>query len=171
MPTLSKQDAVNMQNRVNSKKGSGLCFKGSIATIKAKDKGKPKPKGKDALEGLKSNNWIGSEDDFQIAVAKLLDSHNLDWFHCPNGGKRNAREGVKFKKMGVKSGVPDIVIISNTGNFFDDVGLCIELKVGKNTPTDSQEEWKNKFLSNKWAYGIAYGIDDVKELLKENYGI
>ncbi len=50
---LSKQDAVNMQNKVDSKKGSGLCFKGSIATIKPKDKGKPKPKGKDALKPVK----------------------------------------------------------------------------------------------------------------------
>ena len=53
MPTLSKQDAVNMQNKVDSKKGSGLCLKGSIATIKPKDKGKAKSSKKDALEWLK----------------------------------------------------------------------------------------------------------------------
>jgi hypothetical protein len=39
---LSKQDAVNIQNKVDSKKGSALCFKGSIATIKPKENGKPK---------------------------------------------------------------------------------------------------------------------------------
>ena len=51
--TLSKQDAVNMQNRVDSKKGSALCFKGSIATIKPKEKGKSSAKEKDALKPVK----------------------------------------------------------------------------------------------------------------------
>ena len=53
MPTLSKQDAVNMQNKVDSKKGSALCFKGSIATIAPKCSVKPKPKEKDALKPVK----------------------------------------------------------------------------------------------------------------------
>ena len=35
----------------------------------------------------------------------------LDWiFHSPNGGKRSASEGGRFKAMGVKAGVPDFML-------------------------------------------------------------
>ena len=166
--TLSKQDAVNMQNKVDSKKGSALCFKGSIATIKPKEKGKAKSSKKDALEGIKSNNWIGSEDDFQIAVAKLLDSHGLDWFHCPNGGKRHVSVATKLKKMGVKAGIPDVIILNPTivnGH----VGICIELKVGSNTSKESQMKWHDKFLIHNWGVFICYSIDEVDKIVKRYY--
>jgi len=55
-----------------------------------------------------------SEDNLQIAVCKLLDAIKLDWFHCPNGGKRNYWTGANLKKMGVKAGVPDVIIINPT---------------------------------------------------------
>jgi len=32
-------------------------------------------------------------------------------FHIPNGGKRNAREAARFKRMGVKAGVPDLFLL------------------------------------------------------------
>lgn len=167
MPTLSKQDAVNMQNKVDSKKGAGLCFEGSIATIKAKDRGKPKPIKKDALEGLKSNNWIGAEYDFQVAVARLLDASGLDWFHTPNEAKRSIGLGVKLKRAGLKSGIPDVVIITPTK--LGHVGLCIELKVGKNKMTNNQYLWKDKLLNSGWAYFLAYGMDEVESILKKYY--
>ena len=36
---------------------------------------------------------------------------NLVFFHVPNGGKRNVREAVRFKREGVISGVADIIIL------------------------------------------------------------
>lgn len=37
--------------------------------------------------------------------------------HIPNGGKRNAREGARFKRMGVKAGVPDIAFPIPRGGY------------------------------------------------------
>lgn len=59
-------------------------------------------------------------------------------FHVPNGGKRNATEAARFKAMGVKAGVPDLCLPAPRGGF---AGLYIEMKYGKNKPTDNQEQW------------------------------
>lgn len=169
---ISKSDALKLQKQVDGKKGSVLCFKGSIATIKAKGGAKPKPTDKDALKGLKSNDWIGTEYDFQVAVAKLLDAKGLDWFHCPNEAKRSVGLGAKLKKAGMKAGIPDVIIFNQPTNFInhDIIGLCIELKVGKNDLTDSQKEWRDKLNRNGWAFRVAYGLSDVMNILAECYG-
>lgn len=158
---MKKSEADMLQAKVKAKGGS-LDALGSTLGDKVRAKAtKPKKSPQNA------DNWIGSEDDFQIAVARLLDASGLDWFHVPNGGKRNAREGAKFKRMGVKSGISDCIIITPT--LLGHVGLCIELKVGKNTMTDNQYQWKDKFLVCGWAYFLAYGIEEVENILKKYY--
>jgi hypothetical protein len=65
------------------------------------------------------------EDQLQIAVANYLAvvlPQSVFWFHPPNGGSRNAREGAKLKKMGTKAGVPDLVFVYAGAAYF------IELK-------------------------------------------
>jgi hypothetical protein len=160
---MKKSEADQLQAKVNAKGGS-LGGLGSTLGHEVRAKA-TKPKKVD----LKQDNWIGSEDDFQIAVARLLDASGLDWFHVPNGGKRNVREGAKFKRMGVKSGVPDIIIVNptKTGIY---AGLCIELKVGKNRMSDSQREWERIFIQSRWHYYTAYGLSDVEILLSMHYG-
>ena len=37
---------------------------------------------------------------------------NVVYFHVPNGGSRNAAEGARFKAIGVKAGVPDLVFLA-----------------------------------------------------------
>src|SRR4051812_14240275 len=44
------------------------------------------------------------------------------YFHVPNGGNRDAAEGKRFKEIGVKAGVPDLVFLGYQ-RFF-----CLELK-------------------------------------------
>lgn len=65
----------------------------------------------------------------------------LEWMiHVPNGGKRSKSEGGKLKAMGVKAGVPDLMLPfpSPKGTY---TGLAIELKSPKGEPTDSQTRW------------------------------
>ena len=160
---MKKSEADKLQAKVNAKGGS---LGGLGSTLGHNERSKAtKPKKVD----LKQDNWIGSEDDFQIAVARLLDASGLKWFHCPNGGSRNAREGAKFKRMGVKSGVPDIVIINTTKE--GDVGMVIELKVGKNTRSKPQTDWLLDFFTNGWVVATCYSITSVEKLLERYYGI
>ena len=59
-------------------------------------------------------------------------------YHIPNGGKRDARTAIILKREGVKAGIPDICLpVSRKGYH----GLYIELKVGKNKPTEKQKKW------------------------------
>ena len=55
-----------------------------------------------------------AEDSLQITVAEYLDRvlpAQAVWFHVPNGGARNKAEAAKFKRMGVKAGIPDVCIL------------------------------------------------------------
>ena len=160
---MKKSEADKLQAKVKAKGGS-LDALGSTLGDKVRAKAtKPKKSPQNA------DNWIGSEDDFQIAVARLLDASGLDWFHVPNGGKRNAREGAKFKRMGVKAGVPDCIIINSTKE--GDVGMAIELKVGKNTRSNAQTDWLLDLHTNGWVVATCYSLSSVEKLLQRYYGV
>ncbi|NVO13832.1 MAG: VRR-NUC domain-containing protein [Rhodoplanes sp.] len=55
-------------------------------------------------------------DEFQIqrAVCIFLTKHarpDVVWWHTPNGGLRGAEEAKRFKQMGVRAGVPDLLLL------------------------------------------------------------
>ena len=107
-----------------------------------------------------------TEDALQIATARLLDSTGLVWTHVPNGGMRNLMVAVKLKRMGVKAGVPDVMVF-NPGIYH--AGLAIELKVGKNKPSDKQVQWMDDLQACGWATAVCRSIDEVIETIKKYY--
>lgn len=83
----------------------------------------------------------------EAAIQKAVVQHlraravpGLCWFHVPNGGKRNPREAAIFKALGVKAGVPDLLLFHNH-RFF-----ALELKStrGRMSPaqTDFMAQWR-----------------------------
>ena len=78
-------------------------------------------------------NALRSEDTEQINVIAWADWNaimypELRWLHhIPNGGSRNKAEAVKFKQMGVRSGVSDLCLPYPKGIYH---GLYIEMKYG-----------------------------------------
>jgi hypothetical protein len=109
------------------------------------------------------------EDALQIAVATYLNLQypNVLWCHVPNGGSRNAIEGAKFKKMGVKPGVSDILIFEFKeagwdGRHFSVCGLAIELKIKPNKPTPEQLNFMERLRNQNWVTGICYTFDEAK---------
>ena len=55
-----------------------------------------------------------TEDEIQIQVAAWLDAklpQGWLWFHCANGGFRKKTTAKRFKAMGLKPGIPDIIIL------------------------------------------------------------
>jgi len=89
-----------------------------------------------------------SEHLSQVAIFHWarLNEHRcsaLAWmFAVPNGGHRNKVVAGKLKAEGVKRGVPDICLPAARNGFH---GLWIEMKYGKNKPTDIQLEF-HEFL-------------------------
>ena len=118
-----------------------------------------------------------TENDLQRAVAKVLDASGLTWFHPPMEGFRNPRTGAHLKAKGMKAGVPDCLIFNDrqyadgriypVEDYF--TGLAIELKVGKNKPSASQEEWAGKLRGCGWRYEVCRSVDEVLTVLRECY--
>jgi len=93
-----------------------------------------------------------NEDQLQSALSiylnTLADTHNFLWMHIPNGGSRILREAVKLKRMGVKPGAPDILILAQGKTIF------IELKTMKGVWGKEQQD----FCANSLRLGHAYHL-------------
>ena len=107
-----------------------------------------------------------SEDNLQIACVNWFryqyQQHLI--YHSPNGGKRNAREAVKFRQMGVVSGVPDLFIAVARKGYH---GLYIELKIGKNKPTENQQEVMSKLIKAGYKCNVVHSIDEFMKTVND----
>ena len=111
------------------------------------------------------------EDDIQRSVAQRLDAIGVLWCHVPNGGKRNVREAARFKGLGVKPGVPDVVIFTPPPSSDTARGAVLELKAEKGKPTASQLAWLQRLHQLGWEADIAYGCDEAHAILNRwGYG-
>ena len=75
-------------------------------------------------------------------------------FHIPNERHCDAREGKRFKLMGVKSGVPDLFLPVPRGLYR---GLFIELKTAEGRPSDNQLWWQTELTKQGYLSTICYG--------------
>jgi len=103
----------------------------------------------------------GKEDRFQRAAARWLDAQGVLWFHPPNGGKRNRIEAAIFKGLGVKAGVPDIVIMEPRGRYH---GMLVELKVAGGSLTDNQRAFLTAAAKLGYKCVVAWNLE---EMIKE----
>ena len=98
-------------------------------------------------------------------VADLGVYPELRWLHAiPNGGRRDKAEAAHLKRQGVKSGVPDLHLPVARGNYH---GLYIEMKVGKNKPTENQKRWINGLKFNGYAVAICYSAAAARQIIIE----
>lgn len=83
-------------------------------------------------------------------------------YAIPNGGLRNLKVAANLKKEGVKAGVPDISLDYPMGSFH---GLKIEMKVGKNKPTEKQLDWMNRLKEAGYKVLVCYSsLEAIKEI-------
>lgn len=83
-------------------------------------------------------------------------------YAVPNGGSRNVIEARNLKRQGVKSGVPDICLPVAAGGYH---GLYIELKVGKNKPSENQEHWLEYLNKAGYMTKVCYGFQEARETI------
>lgn len=105
----------------------------------------------------------------QVIAATWLSKMNIIFYHVPNGGYRDYLEAVKFKRMGVKAGVPDICIpIARKGHH----GLYIELKrVRGSSISDTQKWWLDELKRQGYDVFVAKGAADLIEYVKNYMGV
>lgn len=98
-----------------------------------------------------------TEDEEQISVVIYCDALGVPVFHVPNGGARHKATAARMKRLGVKSGVPDLMVPLAKGEYH---GLFIEMKRRSFTPSqlsDSQVEWIKRLKDNGYAAFVCAG--------------
>ena len=115
---------------------------------------------------------ITKESDIQIACNQLLhylaNTYYFCHFHVPNEGKRSISYHAKMKKMGLRSGCPDIIVEYPQGRV-----LYIELKTKKGRLSDNQKLWavQSKALGTPHFVvkgGLTECLDQIKEIIEKN---
>lgn len=106
----------------------------------------------------------------QIALfdlALLLEKQHPElelMFHVPNEGKRSVYSGAELKRAGLKKGVPDVMLpVARKGYH----GLAIEMKAGKNKPTEEQKKWLTGLAKEGWLCYVCRGYEAAATVLGE----
>ena len=76
----------------------------------------------------------------------------------PNGGKRNKREAGRMKRQGVLAGVADVFLAVAVGGYH---GLYIEFKVGDNSMSEAQADFKENVVENGYLHVICFSVEDA----------
>jgi hypothetical protein len=104
----------------------------------------------------------------QVVAATWLEKNNILFYHIPNGGRRNMLEAVKFKRMGVKAGVPDLCIPLARKGYH---GLYIELKrVSGGSVSEAQRYWLEELQRQGYDVFVAKGADELIKYVKNYIG-
>lgn len=108
------------------------------------------------------------EHDLQRAVVQLAEAYRLRPVHVPNGRDAGGpHKGAIWKALGVRSGIPDLLFFRAT--CAGDVGLALELKIGKARPTASQIEWHDRLREQGWRVEVVRSIDAARAIIEECY--
>ncbi len=110
------------------------------------------------------------EDHLQLQCAQYCDLMGWPWFHTPNEGKREIRYAAKLKRLGVKAGVPDIMICRAVPHLPPPAATCmiyyngvaVELKVGKANPTPKQRKWLARLKADGWLVGVCRTFEEFR---------
>lgn len=106
---------------------------------------------------------------FEWAAIRSVKTPELNLlYHIPNGGSRNKLEAVNLKRQGVKAGVPDLCLPVPRGAYH---GLYIELKAGKNKPTEKQKDWIVWLRSQNYAAEVCRGWEEAAETIQSYLGL
>ena len=109
--------------------------------------------------------WQPSEEQEQAAVFEWVvlmrnQYPELDCiFHIPNGGWRSKPEAVRFKRIGVKPGVPDLFLPVARGGWH---GLFIEMKRRKGGRLSAEQaEWIKALEGQMYRAVVCHGAEEA----------
>ena len=111
---------------------------------------------------------IPTEEQEQLALVQWLELHKIRYTHVPNEGKHKVQYRAKQKRLGVKPGVPDILIFDRPPLSPENVGVAIELKRQKGgRVTPEQIAWLEDLKARGWAVAVCQGAMEAIRVLQE----
>lgn len=111
---------------------------------------------------------IPTEEQEQLALVQWLELHKIRYTHVPNEGKHKVQYRAKQKRLGVKPGVPDILIFDRPPLYPENVGVAIELKRQKGgRVTPEQTAWLEHLKAMGWAVAVCRGAMEAIRFLQE----
>ena len=110
------------------------------------------------MAAVKKPVYASSEDAEQEAVVEYCDLLHIPIVHIPNEGKRSLSYAARMKRMGLRSGFPDLLIPLARGGYH---GLFIEMKYGKNKTTKEQKEWLERLSAEGYACAVCYNAAEA----------
>lgn len=118
------------------------------------------------------DKFLTKEDHLhsQVVTYLRLQYPRVFWMHTPNEGKRSKFEQYKAKKLGITSGVPDLLIFSiqwDEEGLIKKSGMAIELKVKPNKVTVNQEQCMIHLQNAGWECKVCYSFDEAKKTIDE----
>ena len=99
---------------------------------------------------------------FAASLLRLNAAPDVIWFHPPNGEARSARTGGKLKAMGVKPGVPDLVVVLPGGH-----AHFLELKSARGSLSPHQRVFREDCGINGAPYEVATTPEEVESTLRD----
>lgn len=84
--------------------------------------------------------------------------------HPANGEKRDKVTAARLKGMGVKPGVPDLLLLYPKGCY---IGMAIELKYAGNRPSTEQKVWLQQLRAVGYFAAVCWGQSGAIHLLEE----
>jgi VRR-NUC domain len=105
------------------------------------------------------------EEQLQRSVVDLLRLYeargSLTFTHCPNGGYRTPAEAGMFRSLGVRAGIPDLLVWLPSGGHFQ-----IELKAGAGKLSPAQIAWHATITNLGHRVYVCRSVDDVERCLR-----
>ena len=92
-------------------------------------------------------------------------------FHVPNGGSRHPAEAKKLRQLGVRQGLPDLLLphAMPDANGGASWGLVLELKSPSGRLRDNQKWWLKRFREQGWAIGVAWSVDEAVHVIQRYF--
>lgn len=107
------------------------------------------------------------EDAIQRAVLAWLSAELPDLaeraLHVPNGGRRGKVEAARLKGLGVRPGVPDLLILAPRRGYH---GAALELKAKGRKPTREQMAFLARLGADGYAAGWADSLEAAQTFLR-----
>lgn len=103
-----------------------------------------------------------SETEIHIALAQHLTQRgrrDMVFWHTPNEGARTISEASRLKAMGVKAGIPDLVLV------FGGRMYAIEIKTRTGKLSADQEAMIAALTASGAIVAVAYGLDQALSIL------